>query len=273
MRKLAVLATALCLCAIASADFNTGFESPIYNGSPGGTLLAGQQAWYNPVAGSAEYKVYTYAGNTYGIAQNPYGADQFVGGRMEGNLAFGRAQHDYAWDSADVWRVTYDIAAVYTGTLPAINNVGSFSLQPSGTARYFQSIFQWVDPANPVAWNAGYYSLEYPTSGSPYLPGPAWQNLLPNHWYRQSTLFRMSDQQILQVSIQDLVTGDTSVVDNPGLHFINPAGGIPTAFRFFTGGGAGTSPAGNFLAWDNLTIPEPASVLLVALGALLLRRR
>jgi hypothetical protein len=267
------LVTALCFGAMASADFNTGFEAPAYNGSAGGTLLAGQQAWYNPVAGSAEYKVYTYAGNTYGVVQNPYGGDQFVGGRMEGNAAFARAQHDFAWGDEDLWRVTYDVAGLYTGTLPAVNNLGSFSLQPSTSARYFQSIFQWVDPNNPVAWNAGYYSLEYPTTGNPYLPGPAWQNLLTNHWYRQSTLFRMSDQQILQVSIQDLVTGEMSVVNNPGLHFLNPAGGIPTGFRFFTGGGAGASPPGNYLAWDNLAIPEPASALLAALGALLLRRR
>jgi hypothetical protein len=258
---------------MASAEFNTGFEPPAYSGSAAGTPLPGQQAWYNPVAGSADYNVYTYAGNTYGVVPNPFGGEQFVGGRMEGNAAFARAQHDFAWVDQDLWRVTYDVCALYTGALPAVDNIGSFSLQPSASARYFQSIFQWVDPNDPVAWKAGYYSLEYPTTGLPYFPGAAWQNLLTNHWYRESTLFRMSDQQILQVSIEDLVTGQVSVVDNPGLHFLNPTGADPTAFRFFTGGGGGVSPPGNFLAWDNLAIPEPASVLLAATVALLLRRR
>jgi hypothetical protein len=256
MKRLVVLAVCLSFCAAARADFCTGFEAPTYSGSPGGTLLTGQDGWYNPVAGSADYKVYTYAGNTYGIVQNPYGAAQFVGGRHEGLAAFARAQHDYAWSSEDVWRVTYDVCTTYTAFPPAVDNIGSFSLQPSTTAAYLQSLYVWMDPNTPTLWQSGYLTNENPVA-PPVIPGAAWQNLSINHWYRESTLFRLSDHLILEVSIEDLTTGDVTVVSDPGWHLINPSNPLPTAFRFFTGGGAGSSPAGNFVAWDNLHINPP----------------
>lgn len=274
MKRLVVLAVCLSFCAAARADYGTGFEPPIYSGSPGGTLLTGQDAWYNPVAGSAEYQVYTYAGNTYGIVQNPYGAEQFVGGRHEGLAAFARAQHDYDWSSGDVWRVTYDVCAQYTGIAPAVDNLGSFSLQPSTTATYLQSLYVWMDPNDPTLWKSGYLTQENPLA-PPVIPGAAWQNLLVNHWYQESTLFRLSDQLILEVSIKDLTTGELTVVSDPGWHLINPTFPLPTAFRFFTGGGAGSSPGGNFVGWDNLNIvPEPGSLALItmALAAFATRR-
>jgi hypothetical protein len=49
---------------------------------------------------------------------------------------------------------------------------------------------------------------------------------------------------------------------------------VPTALRFFTGGGSGTSPAGNFMAWDCLSIiPEPATLVLLAMGLAVATRR
>ncbi|MBU0716935.1 MAG: hypothetical protein KJ749_01695, partial [Planctomycetes bacterium] len=103
---------------VASATYgnvDTGFEAPDYVGSATGTLLAGQQGWYVPVAGSAEYNVFTYAGNTHGIVQNPLGDEQFVAGRHEGDLAFGRAQLDHDWSAEDLWYTEYDVAVAWTG--------------------------------------------------------------------------------------------------------------------------------------------------------------
>jgi hypothetical protein len=259
MKRLVLLVVCLSFCAAAHADFCTGFEPPIYSGSPGGTLLTGQDGWYNPVAGSADYYVYTYAGNTYGVVQNPYGAEQFAGGRHEGLAAFARAQHDHAWSSEDVWWVTYDVCVLYTALPPAVDNIGSFSLQPSTTAAYLQSLYVWMDPNDPTLWKSGYLTNENPVA-PPVIPGLAWQNLLTNHWYRESTLFRLSDDLILEVSIEDLTTGTLTVVSNPGWHLINPSNPLATAFRFFTGGGAGSSPAGNFVGWDNLHISPPSMV-------------
>ena len=263
----------VCASALAVPLHIPNFEPPAYSGSPGGTILTGQQGWYNPVAGSADYKVYTYAGNTYGIVQHPMGGTQFAGGRMEGMSAFARAQIDFNWAAQDYWEITYDIAVLYTGEPgQAADNLGSWSMQPSATARYFQSIFQWMDEPAATIWGHGYYTLEYPaTAAIPWWPSPNWQNLQVNHWYRFTTNIRMSTQEILQVSIQDLHTGwSETVVLNPPQHFMNPTGPLPTAYRFFTGGGAGSTPAGNFVAWD---IPEPASLALLLVGVAVFARR
>ena len=274
MRRLGLLVVCLSMAVAAHANIDTGFETPDYNGSAGGTMLTGQQGWYNPVSGSADFSVYTYAGNTWAVPQNPTGGSQFVGGRMAGNAAFARAQHDIDWTASNVWTVAYDICGKYTGTLPTADNLGSFSMQPSTTARFWQTVFQWMDPNTATQWKTGYFTQEYPSTGVPVIPGPAWQNLAVDHWYRESTTFRLSDNLIMSVSITDLSNGQTSTVDSPGWHLVSQSG-QPTGFRFFTGGGAGTNPPGNLTAWDNLRIvPEPGSLLVLALGwgVLALRR-
>lgn len=275
MKKIPMLAgcaAALVLVAVAQADFVTSFEAPGYSASAAGVILTGQQGWTLPAG--ADFSAYTYTGNTYGVVQNPSGGDQFIGGLMAGNALMARAQHPVDWSTRDVWTVAFDVLGLYTGTLPAVDNLGSSSMQPSATAKYTQTLMRWQDINTATAWQAAYVTSEDPST-APWTPGPEWLNLPVNHWYRQYTTFRFSDSLILQVAIQDLTTGITTTVDNPGKHLVNQTGPLPTDFRFFTGGGAGTSPAGNFTAWDNLAItPEPASLGLLMLGVgLLLRRR
>jgi hypothetical protein len=276
MKKIPLLvgcAVILAWGGVAQADLITGFEAPDYSGSPGGVLLTGQQSWAMP-AGSAPFSVYTHVGDTYNVADNPTGGDQFIGGQMAGSALFARAQHSVDWSTRDVWTIGFDVAALYTGTLPAVDNLGSTSMQPSATAKYTQTLMRWMDIQTATAWQAGYVTFEDPAT-APWTPGPEWLNLQANHWYRQWTTFRFSDSLILSVSIQDVTTGITTTVDNPGKHLLNQAGPLPTDFRFFTGGGSGTSPPGNFTAWDNLAItPEPASLGLLVLGlGLIVRRR
>ena len=267
MRRLMFLLVA-CLALIFGtpvyADWQTGFESPDYNGSAGGTPLtdtvipptgSGQQGWYLPVAGSNIFNVFTYAGNTYGISQNPQGGSQFVGGRMAGNALMARAQRDYAWADNDSWTITFDVAALYTGVLPAVDNLGSFSLQPSTTAKYWQYILTWQDVNTATAFRVGYLTAENGTAPGVF-PGPEWQNLPVNHWYQITTTFRLSNNKILECKIKDLNTGVETVFQPPapGWHLLQGTLPTPTGMRFFTGGGAGTSPAGNFCAYDNLSV-------------------
>jgi len=270
MKKFA-LVIALAFCVAANAQFSTGFEPPTYNGDPAGILLTGQDNWYQPVVGSADYKVYTYAGNTYGVPDIGMGGKQFAGGRMEGNLAFARAQRNHNYGTFDVWRVTYDVLAKYTGTPPALDNLGSFSLQSSTTNAYWSGRFQWMDPNQPTAWKHGFVTTEHPST-TPLFPSD-FQNLPVDKWYRVSTKFQMSTRKVLEASIQELPGGvvKTAVINET---FVNPANPTPTAFRFFTGGGAGTGPPGNFVARDNFSlVPEPASLVLLVLSTLVLRRR
>jgi hypothetical protein len=282
MRRVVVTLICFTLASAAYAEFVTGFEaSEGYSGSASGVLLTGQQGWYNPVAGSADGKVYTYTGNPYSIPQNPFGGAQFFGGRMEGSAAFARSQRNYDWASETEVRITYDWCAKYTGTLPAVDNLASWSMQPSspsipGTQIYMQSLYTWADLAGGTLVNAGYLTNESSVAPGVF-PSAAWQNLPVNHWFRQSVVVNMTSKLISECSIRDLTTGGPTTTVNPiGWHFINYSavgGTLPTAFRFFTGGGAGSSPAGNFMGWDNVSIPEPASLVLLMIGLAALRRR
>jgi hypothetical protein len=256
-------------CAVAHAQFASGFEAGEgYTGSAEGTVLTGQQGWVLPPS-SLDYKVYTYNGNTLGIAPNPQGSDQFTAGVSNGTT-YGRAQHAFNWGASDLWTVTYDINPKFNGSLPAADNLGSFSQQPSATNMYWQSIFQYEDPNAATEWKTGYGTQEHQNPNFLF-PGDAWRRLALNHWYRQSLTFRFSDKLILEIKITDLTTGITNTA-NPNEHLITMNGQLPTDFRFFTGGSNG-----NVTAWDNLTIeiPEPSTFALMALAlaGLATRRR
>jgi hypothetical protein len=262
-----VALAAVALSAVAGANFVTGFED--YNADPNGIGLTGQQGWYLPT-GSVEHKVYTYTGNAYGFPQNPLGGEKFIAAKSMGaTTGYGRAQHDHDFSAGGVWAVWFDMSAQYNGTLPAQDYLGSFSQQPSGTSRYWQTLNVWNDNNNPVMYHTNYITYENAIPG--ISPGAAWANLLPNHWYRLGTVANFTTNLILSVSIQDLTAGTDPVVYNPtGWHLNQQTLPLPTAVRFFAGGATG----GNTMAWDNLhVIPEPVSLAACGLLATLLRRR
>lgn len=277
MKKILAVLAGLAICASASADYSAGFEAAEgYSGSSSGIVMTGQQDWYVPVEGSNDYYVHNYLGNPYGFAFHPGGGQQLAIGASLGGSAFARAQHDYDWSAATEWTVTYDVAVLHVGDEDGTDYLGSFSLQPSATSRYWQTLFRWDDLADPDTWTMSYYGVEDDTGTLYALPGlsagAAWEGLSSNHWYRSSTTFDMTTSMVTSVSLTDLATMETTTVEPDGWYMAGTFVGNPdpTGFRFFTGGGT----EGNVVAWDNLGIvPEPTSVLLVLAGALLLRRR
>jgi len=75
----------------AQSGYATGFEN--LTASASGTACAGQDGFYVPaVSGSIDGLIYTYAGNTLGIAANPNGGTKFFAGTSGGSSAFPRSQ-------------------------------------------------------------------------------------------------------------------------------------------------------------------------------------
>lgn len=272
----------LALAASAQAQYSTNFEPPLYTGSAAGSPLTngfgggGQDGWYNPVAGSIDGNVYTYAGNAVGIVNNPTGGTQFAGLRNAATPS--RAQHAFAFQNT-AYTIAFDFACDrFGGVLPAINNIGSFSLQNSATARFFQTLYTWDNLATGNAFDANYIHFNAAGVQQPNaLAGPAWDALNLNTWYRQSTTFDFTTNRILSVSIDNLhdVAAPT-VVDVSGLGWYlaggaNPTLPLPTDFRLFTGGGANNTYV---TGWDNFSIiPAPATLALLGLSGLIAGRR
>jgi hypothetical protein len=251
MRTLLTALVLVCLVSAAPAAFVTGFEPPDYTA---GVALTGQQGWYVP--SGTDYFVYTYAASPYFLEVNPNGDEQFIAGESLGDPNYARAEHTYDWGSNDVWVVMFDVAALYDGVLPAQDYLGSFSLQPSTTARYFQTLNIWNSLDAPTTYRTAYITQEFAVPGTS--PGPAWDTLLATFWYRQKTVFRMPTNEILEVGITDLSTGTQTNFRPVGWHLADTTGGgvLPTGMRFFAGGATG----GNVDAWDNLTVVVPGDV-------------
>src|SRR5713101_2869590 len=227
-----VLGLFLVAAAPAAAQLQVGFEAPDFAGSADGVSADGQQGWYTPpIDSTQDHYVYTYADNGLSLSTNATGEDQFLGAQVfvDGDLA--RAQLNFDWTAASVWTVSYDFAARYNGFLPASDNLGSFSLQSSVTDRYFIVLDTWVDTFTAVQWNTGY--LAFDAGGTmfidPAVPGPEWQNLSVDHWYRQSTTFDLGSNSITSVSITDLDTGNMATFQPTGWYLAGGAsgGGLP----------------------------------------------
>lgn len=267
MKRLTMLFGLLLGTTAAYADYSTGFEaSEGYSASASGVVLSGQQGWYLPaVSGSVDYLCYTYSGNVPGFSSNPNGGAQFIAGESLGGSALARAQHDHDYTTSDVWTVSYDFCPIFSEEGAAAPNLSSASLQPSSTAKIYIALNNWMVDADPtMGWKALY--LAYDAAGTQFAQpglggGPEWENLTYNKWYRQSTTFSRSTNQILEIAIKDLTTGVTTTFQPTGWYLQGGSTGgsftDPTAFRFFTGGAFG-----NHMAWDNLSIAPPAKTFL-----------
>lgn len=268
-------AAALAMCNAALADFGTGYEPRAYSGSPGGTIQTGQDGWYNPVAGSNDFNVFTYADNPYGIPANPAGGgDQFSAGRSSGGTAFARSQRDMSFSAGGLWRASFDFAANFNGALPTADNLGSLSLQPSTTNSYWQTLYTWTDVATATNFDGKYIFHDaagvQQTAAS---PGPGWTNLALKTWYRQTTTWDFATNKVTEVTITDLTTGVTSTANPVDWYMFGGAAGapLPTAIRTFAGGNDG-----NITAWDNVSvqaIPTPATGLAMLGGLVAMQRR
>jgi hypothetical protein len=247
------------------AQVSVDFEAPAYSASAAGTLLTGQQGWYLPaVAGSVDFYAYTYAGNSLLVPPNPNGGTQFIARAAGDTNNLGRAQQTVDFSAGGQWTISWDTLGMFNGTLPTADNLGSFSLQPSTTANYFQQIMQWgANTATATLYNINYGTWTSAGGTSANItfssPGAAWTNIPVSHWIHQSTTFDFAANQILSVSIQDLTAGTPATTQDVTAMGWYLSGGLnnvlaqplPTDIRVFAGSGG---IAGNISAWDNINV-------------------
>lgn len=254
----------LLACSVATAQFRADFEDPPYTGTAAGTILTGQgpgAGFYIPAATtSTDYLCYDYAGNTLLIPNHPIlgelgGADQFVAGTGPAGGTYARAQLDITWGKGK-WTAWYDFLTHFD-QLTAGDNLGSFSTQIyPGEATYIH-LFSWMDIYTPSLGFKAYY-LAYDAAGVAHVqpgksPGPEWENMPLDNWYRAVTTIDYDANQIIAVSIIDLHTGKAASFEPTDWYLEGGSAGglsIPTGFRFFAGGGV----IGNSVAWDNTCI-------------------
>ena len=268
-----VTCAALSVCAApALAGYISGFDDLM--GDADGINLTGQDNYYLPNTTSTDFEVYTYAANALRLPQNSRGGTQFIAGIGQADGNFERAQRDIAFTDS-VWSLSFDVAVTYTGTGPSAQNIGSVSLQPSGTGQQtFIALATWSDPDVPVAWNADF--IYFDAGGNQInsqVPDPAFQNLPIDTWFGYEVVFDFVTNRILEINAEDIDSGNTVTYAPTDWYMEGGAAGgnLPSSFRFFSGSG---SAAGNTMAFDNISIvPAPASLALLGLGCIVVRRR
>lgn len=249
----------LVLASSASAYIST-FEG--LTASAAGVVLAGQDGWTLP--SGTDYFAFTYAGNTLGVPQNLNGGEKFIGTLGPGGALAARAQHAEPFPASGQYFHAFDFCPGFTGTPPAVNNVGSFSMNVAGNApNDYIALCSWVVGAEGALCNLGY--LVYDAAGVQALQpglfaGPAWQNLAVNRWYRATAVVIYDINQVLEVRITDIAANSTSIVDVSGSGWYLEGGaagstGLNNQFRFFTGG----ATAGNIFAIDNPNVSGQAT--------------
>jgi hypothetical protein len=272
------------------SQFAEDFETHLAAAS--GMPNAGQNGWYVPaVASSLDGSAYTYSGNLLGLPTHPGGGANFAGGTNTGGVFSTRMEHAFGIPPyAGTWSAEFDVCVDYLGqTFPAVNNIGSFSLQPSTTSRHFIALATWGAPipsaGPPTTWtldwlffagptgatqvqaSIGNASLGYPIGGAG-LPS-CFKNLRLKQWYRVKVWWDWTTNCLVRIGIRDLTVGWQGFVTLPmsgvpdwclfgGMNNVGAAAD-PTGVRFFIGG----STAGNTAGYDNLVvIPDgvPAAI-------------
>ncbi|QOJ00819.1 MAG: hypothetical protein HRU70_10065 [Phycisphaeraceae bacterium] len=283
--RIGVAALGLCGASVSALGQYVQDFDGLLNG-----YLTGQDGFFIPVAGSLDFSVANYNdAGLFNIPQNPTGGSKCIVGHAFGGFA--RAERAFDWSASDHWLWAFDVYCVNTTGNPQ-SNAGSVSVQPFGAAgtpltRGFINLLYFDTNADPgtdvdVAWT--YYRSDGTTDGGFYNPDDARQtwpdgpfsDMRMGRWYRVEMNFAFSTGRIYRMAVRDLSTGSSCdeyfpTVDDDwhiagGATQTAPNGtpltAMPTAFRFFTGGGT-TGEYGNLLAYDNVAFvpqagpPEP----------------
>lgn len=251
MRSAPVLCVLSSLACSLAAQYSTDFEALMAGAA--GIPIAGQDGFYVPAVGGISGSVYTYAGNTLGIAANPNGGANFYVGQSVGGT-FARSQRSITLPNG-VLHVSFDVLCNYAGAATPANNIGSFSFQDSTLSVYVNLLARW--PAGvvfpPTTWNADYVLGPTTAGTQSVLPDPAFQNLDVGVWHRWGVTVDLTAGVYLDFTITNGTSGITTTYTPPAPLALPGQGlPLPTDLRLFTGGNE------NVFAIDNLIIDYAA---------------
>lgn len=282
--RIAILAAIVMGLGLSSLEAQLFEDFEGHAASGAGVPTAGQNGWYVPaVASTLDTNAYTYAGNGLLLPPHPTGGGlNFDGGTNTGGAANLRTQHVLGIPPyTGVWSAQFDICVDYLGpTFPAVQNIGSFSLQPSTTNKSFVALATWSTPipaaGPPTGWTldwiffdaatgltqiqatTGNAALGYPAGGTA-IPD-CFKNLRLRNWYRVKAWWDWGTNALMRISIKDLSGGWLGAINLPqtgvpqwclygGLNNV-AAAPDPTDVRFFVGG----TTYGNTAGYDNLLV-------------------
>lgn len=245
MRKILAVAAVMTVATVAlAAPYNSqGFEAPTFATGP----LNGQDGWVAGLDGSGMEPVVV-------TAPDPVMGDQSV------RLEVPDVQGSNSWmeHAADL------TSAIGAGEKVVISFDIYRSLNSEGK---LQNMWFWLwdagTPTYGLQWDAGPSTLPYgwnPNAGSVPTVVDRWANLTLEYDFGTMTCSSWYDGALVDNQIA-----------------INPNGDDPitsiTGFTIVLGHDAGDGTGGDVAFIDNFSMtPEPASLLLVALGALIRRR-
>lgn len=238
--------------------FFTGFNSSEgYTGSAAGTILIGQNSWYQPVTGSTDLGVFTYTGNALGLVANPTGGNQFAGIECPG-VALGRGAQPITYDLNSRHTIEFDFACKYNGVEgSATQNVASVSLEANATSRSFILLHTWNNPLTPTTYDIE--MVAHDAAGTQIQTVDVIPNLQTNRWYREYLTWSYVTNKVEEIKVVDILTGVTIAAHPVDMYLRD--GAIPTlpapvGVRLFVGGAV----AGNAVGYDNLGIGKPVEV-------------
>ncbi len=271
----------------ASAQYSTNFESQTLG------ILTGQDGWFVPVAGSADWQVRGFNDPAhFNVASSPdcTGNNKVAVSTGFGSAAgFARAQHPMNWVDSNVWTICVDIYVDYQGDpLTHASNVCSFSIQPGGTQGANMLCYWNVDgditSEVSLSWNlfdsAGGASLGFynPDDVAGTWPLGPFSTIKQRHWYRCTYSVDYTANRILKMGIKNLATGEGHVFDTTGTlggttanaewNVQGGAGNVealprPSKFRMFVGGQGN----GNVVAMDNVSFTPGDSLCVTDMAA------
>lgn len=268
------IAVATLFAVAANAQYRTNFEdSEGYQADPSGVSIVGQQGWYQPIPGSADGLVVRSGYNRFGTVHHPEQEENWLTCAADADMPYivSRAEHQVTFTNTE-WTLTYDFNGQFLGNAPATDFLGGVSLQPSLDCNGFQTTLRWNNVMNPTEFSALYGVADAGglPSGQQFTnfvsPGPAWEHLPTNHWFRSTTTWDFRTGRVTLISIRDLSTGGPKTFFEPTDWFL--AGGVynkrgrtnPTALRVFSGG----SSSGNVVSYDLVNVRPPGQDTLLA---------